>query len=136
MKECIIDEYITPFACKYIYIVVNPDIDKLNKRFYLVEDGENVDMIKEEYTEYDSITICNARDRENNDRATILIVHFKSTDHNDLVNTVAHESMHVVSALMYSSQIKLTDETEECWAYTAGFVAECYWKTLNKLIDE
>lgn len=142
MKDCIIDEYPTPFCCKYFCIVINPDMEVLNKRFYFLKDDKDDKDDKEkpflnvEDYNYDSLTLINVRDREHNGNSTIVVVYFNSKDREDLVNTVAHEAFHVVSALMTAANIPMSEDTEECYAYNVGYIAECYWKTLNKLIDE
>ncbi len=136
MKDCIIDEYSTPFCCRYFCIVINPDIEVLNKRFYFLKDDKEKPFLNVEDYNYDSLTLLNVKDREHNGNSTIVVIYFSSKDGGDLVNTVAHEAYHVTKALMDAAQIPVSEDTEECYAYNVGYIAECYWKTLNKLIDE
>ncbi len=136
MKDCIIDEYSTPFCCRYFCIVINPDIEVLNKRFYFLKDDKEEPILTIDSYSYVSLTLLDVRDREHNDNPTIVVIYFSSKDEDDLVNTVAHEAFHVTSAMMTAANIPMSEDTEECYAYNVGYIAECYWKTLNKLIDE
>lgn len=139
-KKIIVDKYPTPFCVRYIYIVANPTIDDLNKIFYSRgPEGNKKELISEEEADkmnsYYAYTIGGAYLKDT-DEAVELIVYNRAYDEFDMMNTVAHESTHATHDMLKSSDINLTEDTEEVYAYLSGYIAECFWKTLKKLTNE
>lgn len=135
--KLIIDEYITPFASKSFYVAAKPTAEQLNSMFYKLIDNEQKPLIDSDADlhEYDACTILGAY-RKSDDTPHVVIAYDHSHGVPDLVNTVAHESVHAAKAILESSDIELSDDTEECYAYHVGYTAECMWRTINKLNNE
>ena len=53
-----------------------------------------------------------------------------------MINTIAHESTHAAHDMLETSNIKLTKDTEEVYAYLTGYISECFWETLKKTTNE
>lgn len=50
----------------------------------------------------------------------------------DDINTFAHESFHAAVDMLEACHIKLSDDTNEVFAYLIGYFTECVNKTANK----
>ena len=49
-----------------------------------------------------------------------------------LINTISHESYHIIFDLIADKGDKLVDDNQEAAAYLLGWVAECIYKTVKK----
>lgn len=135
MNNMIIDEYPTPFCSKSFYVAAKPTATQLNDMFYKqAESGEYEDLVADEkdLKAYDACTIMGAY-RKSDNTPHVLVCYDHSHGEGDLINTIAHESVHATKAILESSDTPLTDDTEECWAYNVGYTAECMWNTISKL---
>ncbi len=47
------------------------------------------------------------------------------------INTICHESLHVVTAILGNAGLELCDKSEEAYAYLIGFIAE----RIEKVVD-
>lgn len=50
------------------------------------------------------------------------------------INTICHESLHVVTAILSSAGLELCYKSEEAYAYLIGFIAEIIEKAVNGYI--
>lgn len=136
----IVDKYSTPFCVRHIYVIARPVISELNKMFYSKDhDGNKNELIskdeEDEMNSYLAYTIGGAF-LKNTDESVEIIIYNKSYDEADMINTIAHESTHAAHDMLRSSNINLTNDTEEVYAYLTGYISECFWKTLKKTTNE
>nr|DAQ78746.1 MAG TPA: peptidase [Caudoviricetes sp.] len=139
-NKMIIDKYAVPFCVRHIYIIAKPTISELNKIFYSKDpDGNKDELIskseEDEMNSYLAYAISGAFLKSTDEPAEI-IVYNRSCDEADMINTIAHESTHAAHDMLESSNIKLTKDTEEVYAYLTGYISECFWKTLKKTTNE
>ena len=125
-KECIIDKYSTVYSYD-VYVVANPDKDILNKRF----GWGNKEFYDPKYESNMAYTCSNATDLKNNKYCFVVIIN-SHPNSLELINTCAHEATHVVHDLLSECKIKLTEDTEEVYAYFVGYMTECIYTTAKK----
>lgn len=126
-KKCIIDKYSTVY-CYDVFVVVNSDKEALNKRFTW---GENKEFYDPKYEDRVAYTCSNVTDIENNKYCFVIIIN-SFRDDSDLANTAAHEATHAAHDILSECNIKLTEDTEEAYAYLVGYISECVFKTAKK----
>ena len=51
------------------------------------------------------------------------------------INTICHESLHVVTAVLAHAGLKLTDDSEEAYAYLIGWVSERIDKAIKLCLE-
>lgn len=127
-KKCIIDKYSTVYSYD-VFVVINPDKDALNKRFTWCE--EDREFYNSDYDDRVAITCSNVTDLENNKYCFVIIVN-SIRDDIDLANTSAHEATHAAHDILSECRIKLSEDTEEAYAYLVGYISECIFKTASK----
>jgi len=55
---------------------------------------------------------------------------------NASVNTISHESFHAVDHLMSAIDTSLTKDTNECYAYSLGYIVEKVYNFKNKIKND
>ena len=128
-KECIVDKYSTVYSYD-VYVVNNPNKDVLNKMFRW--EGKDGDFYNPDYEDRVAFTCSNATDVQNNRYCFVVVINSYISDA-DLVNTCSHEATHVAHDMLSECKIKLSEETEEVYAYLVGYVAECIYTTAKKV---
>lgn len=128
-KKCIIDKYNTVYGFN-LFVILNPDKSVVDKRFSFRAD--NTSIIDDEWSDYTAYTVRGAYDKETNDDCEIIVIN-KLNNTGEDVNTFAHESFHAAVDILEACHIKLTDDTNEVFAYLIGYFTECVNKTASKV---
>lgn len=127
-KKCIIDEYKTVYGFS-LFVILNPDKSIVDKRFGFREDESSI--VDDEWLDYTAYTIMGAYDKLTNKDCEIIVIN-KIKESSDDINTFAHESFHAAVDILKTCDIKLSDDTNEVFAYLIGYFTECVNKTANK----
>lgn len=127
-KKCIIDEYNTVYGFS-LFVIINPDKSIIDKRFSFRNDESSI--IDDEWSDYTAYTVRGAYDKSNNEDCEIIVIN-KLNNTGEDINTFAHESFHAAVDILEACHIKLTDDTNEVFAYLIGYFTECVNKTANK----
>ena len=128
-KKCIIDEYNTVYGFS-LFVIINPDKSVVDKRFSFRNDESSI--IDDEWADYTAYTVRGAYDKSNNEDCEIIVIN-KLNNTGEDVNTFAHESFHAAVDILEACHIKLTDDTNEVFAYLIGYFTECVNKTASKV---
>lgn len=128
-KKCIIDKYNTVYGFN-LFVILNPDRAVVDKRFSFREDPSSI--IDDEWAQYTAYTVRGAYDLSNNEDCEIIVIN-KLNNTGEDVNTFAHESFHAAVDILEACHIKLTDDTNEVFAYLIGYFTECVNKTASKV---
>ena len=127
-KKCIIDEYKTVYGFS-LFVIINPDRSIVDKRFSFREDESSI--VDDEWSDYTAYTVRGAYDKLTKEDCEIIVINkIKGSD--DDINTFAHESFHAAIDVLEACHIKLSDDTNEVFAYLIGYFTECVNKTANK----
>ena len=127
-KKCIIDKYNTVYSFD-LFVIVNPDKSVIDKRFSFRDDDTSI--IDDEWDRYTAYTVRGAYDKETNKDCEIIVINqLKESDYD--INTFAHESFHAAFDVLSTCNIKLTEDTNEVFAYLIGYFTECVNKTVKK----
>jgi len=100
------------------------------------EDKEFISFVKKNFTDLVDVveqsleSECLGLTCLNPNTKTIVIYFWNNQDKNRLLNTVTHELFHATHAIMTRVGIKLSDDSEEAYAYLIGYLTQ---KTLNFL---
>lgn len=127
-KKCIIDEYKTEYGFS-LFVIINPDKSVMDKRFAFRQDESSI--YDDEWADYTAYTVRGAYDKSTDEDCKIIVVNKIWNSDND-VNTFAHESFHAAVDILEACHIKLSDDTNEVFAYLIGYFTECVNKTANK----
>lgn len=127
-KKCIIDKYNTVYGFN-LFVILNPDKSVVDKRFSFRADSSSI--IDDEWADYTAYTVRGAYDLSNNEDCEIIVIN-KLNNTGEDVNTFAHESFHAAVDILEACHIKLTDDTNEVFAYLIGYFTECVNKTASK----
>lgn len=127
-KKCIIDEYKTVYGFS-LFVIINPDKSVVDKRFSFRQDESSI--IDDEQAYYTAYTVRGAYDKLANEYCEIIVIN-KLKNTSDDINTFAHESFHAAVDILEACHIKLSDDTNEVFAYLIGYLTECVNKTANK----
>ena len=127
-KKCIIDKYNTVYGFN-LFVVINPDKSVIDKRFEFREDKTSI--IDDEWADYTAYTVRGAYDKITDEDCEIIVIN-KIKNFDDAINTFAHESFHAAVDILEACHIKLSDDTNEVFAYLVGYLTECVNKTANK----
>ena len=127
-KKCIIDKYNTVYGFN-LFVILNPDRSVVDKRFSFRDDPSSI--IDDEWAQYTAYTVRGAYDISNNEDCEIIVTN-KLNNTGEDVNTFAHESFHAAVDILEACHIKLTDDTNEVFAYLIGYFTECVNKTASK----
>lgn len=127
-KKCIIDKYNTVYGFN-LFVILNPDRSVVDKRFSFRDDPSSI--IDDEWAQYTAYTVRGAYDLSNNEDCEIIVIN-KLNNTGEDVNTFAHESFHAAVDILEACHIKLTDDTNEVFAYLIGYFTECVNKTVSK----
>jgi hypothetical protein len=73
-----------------------------------------------------------AYDKSTNKDCEIIVIN-KLYNTTDDINTFAHEAFHAAADILDSCHIKLSDDTNEVFAYLIGYFTECVNKTASKV---
>lgn len=111
-----VGKYIQPIHFPHhLYVVYNFDEKKFNKLFHF---KDHEPLLKEEVENYTGSTLFGLYDKDNNPCIVVII-----TNEKDLVDTCAHEALHVVRKIFSLSEIDLNEGSNEAYAYFIGWVA-------------
>lgn len=127
-KKCIIDEYKTVYGFS-LFVILNPDKSVIDKRFAFRQDESSI--CDDEWADYTAYTVRGAYDKLTNEECEIIVIN-KTKESDDDINTFAHESFHAAVDILEACHIKLSDDTNEVFAYLIGYFTECVNKTANK----
>lgn len=127
-KKCIIDEYKTVYGFS-LFVIINPDKSVIDKRFAFRQDESSI--CDDEWADYTAYTVSGAYDKLTNEECEIIVIN-KIKESDDDINTFAHESFHASVDILEACHIKLSDDTNEVFAYLIGYFTECVNKTANK----
>lgn len=127
-KKCIIDKYGTVYGFN-LFVIINPDKSVVDKRFSFRADDTSI--IDDEWSDYTAYTVRGAYDKEANDDCEIIVINRMNNPAED-INTFAHESFHAAVDILEACHIKLTEDTNEVFAYLIGYFTECVNKTASK----
>lgn len=127
-KKCIIDKYGTVYGFN-LFVILNPDKSVIDKRFEFREDKTSI--IDDEWADYTAYTVRGAYDKITDEDCEIIVIN-KIKNFDDAINTFAHESFHAAVDILEACHIKLSDDTNEVFAYLVGYLTECVNKTANK----
>ena len=128
-KKCIIDEYKTVYGFS-LFVIINPDKFVVDKRFSFRNDESSI--IDDEWSDYTAYTVRGAYDKITGEDCEIIVIN-KLKNTGDDINTFAHESFHAAVDILEACHIKLSEDTNEVFAYLVGYFTECINKTVNKL---
>lgn len=128
-KQCIIDEYKTVYGFN-LFVIFNPDKSVIDKRFAFRQDESSI--YDGEWSEYTAYTVNGAYDKSTDEDCEIIVVNKLWNSDND-VNTFAHESFHAAVDILEACHIKLSEDTNEVFAYLIGYFTECVNKTASKV---
>ena len=128
-KKCIIDKYNTVYGFN-LFVILNPDKTVVDKRFVFKDDDTSI--IDEELSEYASYTVRGAYDKTIGEYCEIIVIN-KLKNTSDDINTFAHESFHAAVDVLEACHIKLSEDTNEVFAYLIGYFTECVNKTASKV---
>lgn len=128
-KKCIIDEYKTVYGFG-LFVIINPDKSVMDKRFAFRQDESSI--YDGEWADYTAYTVRGAYDKSTDEDCEIIVVNKIWNSDND-VNTFAHESFHAAVDILEACHIKLSDDTNEVFAYLIGYFTECVNKTASKV---
>ena len=127
-KKCIIDKYNTVYGFN-LFVILNPDRSVVDKRFSFRDDSSSI--MDDEWADYTAYTVRGAYDLSNNEDCEIIVIN-KLNNTGEDVNTFAHESFHAAVDILEACHIKLTDDTNEVFAYLIGYFTQCVNKTASK----
>ena len=127
-KKCIIDKYNTVYGFN-LFVILNPDKSVIDKRFSFRCDDTSI--IDDEWADYTAYTVRGAYDKETEEDCEIIVIN-KLKNTSDDINTFAHESFHAAVDVLEACHIKLSDDTNEVFAYLIGYFTECVNKTASK----
>lgn len=127
-KKCIIDEYKTVYGFS-LFVILNPDKSVIDKRFSFRDDDTSI--IDDEWASYTAYTTRGAYDKLTKEDCEIIVIN-KLKNTSDDINTFAHESFHAAVDILEACHIKLSEDTNEVFAYLVGYFTECVNKTANK----
>ena len=128
-KKCIIDKYNTVYGFN-LFVILNPDKTVVDKRFIFKDDDTSI--IDDEWSEYAAYTVRGAYDKTIGEYCEIIVIN-KLKNTSDDINTFAHESFHAAVDVLEACHIKLSDDTNEVFAYLIGYFTECVNKTASKV---
>ena len=135
-KKQVIDKYIEPiFSSGTIYIIKNMDVDYLAKRFNYkcaTNDEFKQDLI--ESKDPSEGTTCYYVVENSTGLYVILILLnpkflYKKPE---IINLMAHESLHAAFRMLDLNSISLDSSTNELFANLVGWITECCYKTYYK----
>lgn len=127
-KKCIIDEYKTVYGFS-LFVILNPDKSIVDKRFGFREYESSI--VDDEWSDYTAYTVRGAYDKLTKEDCEIIVINkIKGSGYD--INTFAHESFHAAVDILEACNIKLSDDTNEVFAYLIGYFTECVNKTANK----
>ena len=128
-KKCIIDKYNTVYGFN-LFVILNPDKTVVDKRFVFKDDDTSI--IDDEWSEYAAYTVRGAYDKTIGEYCEIIVINkLKNTSYD--INTFAHESFHAAVDVLEACHIKLSEDTNEVFAYLIGYFTECVNKTAGKV---
>lgn len=128
-KKCIIDKYNTVYEFN-LFVILNPDKTVVDKRFIFKDDDTSI--IDDEWSEYAAYTVRGAYDKTIGEYCEIIVIN-KLNNTSDDINTFAHESFHAAVDVLEACHIKLSEDTNEVFAYLIGYFTECVNKTASKV---
>lgn len=128
-KKCIIDEYKTVYGFS-LFVIINPDKSIVDKRFSFRNDESSI--MDDEWSDYTAYTVRGAYDKIAGEDCEIIVIN-KLKNTSDDINTFAHESFHAAVDILEACHIKLSEDTNEVFAYLIGYFTECVNKTASKV---
>lgn len=128
-KKMIVDKYNTVYSF-YVYVVLNPSKDGLDKLFKWEENDSSIyDDKNKKYSAYSCIGVI---DKSNGRRCFVVIINSLGTDELFDINTVSHEAFHITMDLLDACDIQYSEDNCEAYAYLQGYITECIYKTAKK----
>ena len=128
-KKCIIDRYNTVYGFD-LFVILNPDKSIVDKRFSFRNDESSI--MDDEWSDYTAYTVRGAYDKITGEDCEIIVIN-KLKNTSDDINTFAHESFHAAVDILEACHIKLSEDTNEVFAYLIGYFTECVNKTASKV---
>lgn len=135
-KKQVIDKYIEPiFSSGTIYIIKNMDVDYLAKRFnYKCVNNDEFKQDLIESKDSSEGTTCYYVVENSTGLYVILILLnpkflYKKPE---IINLMAHESLHAAFRMLDLNSISLDSSTNELFANLVGWITECCYKTYYK----
>lgn len=133
----VIDKYTQPiFSVSNIYVCKNVTEKDLNKIFCNFDGSDiHMDTSNNELC-IDACTLYNVKTRKDGYAVIVVILDEeylrKYSDKYEQYFTICHEALHATKKILKYSDIYLTDDTEEVFAYAIGWIASCIMKTYEK----
>lgn len=128
-KKMIVDKYNTVYSF-YVYVVLNPSKDGLDKLFKWEENDSSIyDDKNKKYSAYSCIGVI---DKSNGRRCFVVIINSLGTDELFDINTVSHEAFHITMDLLDACDMQYSEDNCEAYAYLQGYITECIYKTAKK----
>lgn len=131
-KELIIDKYSQPiFIPNDLYVIKNFSLEDITKLF-VWSDGVEITEDDIGLNKSQAVALANCYRKDDKDRRLCTLILINKIDKDRLINTVAHESMHITQDILEYCGIPLTRDSSEIYAFTIGWVAECMYNTAKK----
>lgn len=135
-KKLIIDKYSQPiFIPNDLYIIKNYTLEDITSRF-IWSDGVE---IKEEELAKDkaqAVALANLYRKDDKHKTFCTAIVINDIPKDNTINAIGHESMHIAQDILEYSGIYLTKDTSETYAFTVGWICDCFYKTLKKKSNE
>lgn len=93
------------------------------------------DYAFDEHEKADGVTYPQVERKKNKKYGVLIVFNFdKGVGGSEMVEVIAHESLHAVNAIFHELGIRYGRTHDEHAAYIVGWVAKCCWKVLQKEI--
>jgi hypothetical protein len=117
-----------------LIVIVTDDYTNLKDIDFKDEDGASLDGMKPSWTAF---TIVNGYYKKKPCLAVVLntkAIKREQKYYNKYMtyDVFTHESVHVAHSLLSEAGLQLSNETEESYAYVAGWVSRCLAESYNK----
>ena len=117
-----------------LIVIVTDDYTNLKDIDFKDEDGTSLDGMKPSWTAF---TIVNGYYKKKPCLAVVLntkVIKREQKYYSKYMtyDVFTHESVHVAHSLLSEAGLQLTNETEESYAYVAGWVSRCLAESYNK----
>ena len=132
-KEQVIDKYIEPiFSSGTIYVIKNMNVDSIASRFNykcVTDDEFKQDLIKVQDT-CEGTTCYHVIEKSTGEYVILIVLNPKFLKTKlEIINLIAHESLHAAYRILDLNSITLDSSTNELFANLVGWITECCYKT-------
>lgn len=127
-KKNTLKKYSQPIYIPHnLYVAANYTKSYIDKLFEF-SDGRSI--IPEHEELYTATTCYGVREKKTKKRCIVVLLHTEflnslKSDKSEAISTISHEAFHVASEILRSSDINLTESSEESYAYLTGWAAMC-----------